>query len=520
MPVSFRRALLCATLFAAFAGPAFAASVDAQIQIILGTEKLPADNLVSLQAFYASRAFAPVWTGADMPVALAVLVHADEEGLDPNDYPVPNTLSPAGRDVAITNALLTYMHDVRLGRPGLERIDADVELPSQSLDASATLTAALNSRSLAATLAALAPAQPEYASLKAGLAFYQGIAEHGGWSPLPSGSPTDFAPGSPGEAPLRHRLLYEDHALADPSANLIEAVKRFQARHGLVADGQIGARTLAELNVPASTRVVEIISNMERWRWLPRAFEPSIIQINVPDARLTLTLDGKQVLDSVVVVGRPHDPTPILRAEGAGVTVNPPWNVPASIARREILPKLKANPSYLLSQDMTLVDGPPDDPHGLHVNWRAVSNGTFPWRIQQHPGPKNSLGLIKIELPNRFDVYLHDTPGKSAFALPVRDVSHGCVRVQQILPLASYALAADLSAVNEINDVVAVGTTKYLPLQRHLPVYFLYWTAFPGPDGTLQFRPDIYGRDQRLIASLRVSTPQRISANLVKCTRG
>jgi murein L,D-transpeptidase YcbB/YkuD len=259
---------------------------------------------------------------------------------------------------------------------------------------------------------------------------------------------------------------------------------------------------------------------MERWRWLPRALESDFIAVNVPDARLRLTLNGQKVLDSLVIVGRPHDPTPILRAEGAGVTLNPPWNVPATIARREILPKLKMNPSYLRTQDMVLLDGPPGDPHGLHVDWRAIPSGTFPYRVQQHPGPKNSLGTIKIELPNRFDVYLHDTPAKETFALQARDISHGCVRVQQILPLASYALAADLSAVTLINQGITTGGIKYLPFQRRLPVYFLYWTAFSDADGTLQFRPDIYGRDKRLIAALRAPAAQRVSQNFVNCTRG
>jgi murein L,D-transpeptidase YcbB/YkuD len=211
-----------------------------------------------------------------------------------------------------------------------------------------------------------------------------------------------------------------------------------------------------------------------------------------------LTWEGKDVLESRVVVGRPLDPTPILRAEGAGVTVNPSWNVPASIARREILPKLKAHPDYLLSQDMILVNGPSEDPHGLHVNWRAVPSGTFPYQIQQHSGAKNALGTIKIELPNHFDVYLHDTPGKAIFAANARDVSHGCVRVEQILPLASFGLTANLDTMEMISDAVATGETRYFNFKQRLPVYFLYWTAFVDADGRTQFRPDIYGRDRHL----------------------
>jgi len=269
-------------------------------------------------------------------------------------------------------------------------------------------------------------------------------------------------------------------------------------------------------NIVAADRIA---ANMERWRWLPPTLEPDRIVINAADAQLQLWLGGKMVLASRVIVGRPQNRTPILRAEGAGITVNPSWTVPRSIAAKEILPKLKANRAYLANQDMILLDGPSDDPHGLHINWRAIRAGTFPYRIRQYPGPRNPLGRIKIELPNRFDVYLHDTPGKTAFAKAKRALSHGCVRVEQILPLASYALSGDLETVKNISQAIDGGETQYLPLSRRLPVYFLYWTAFAGPDGGLQLRPDIYGRDQRLIAAMG-ARPVRVAANFAACAKG
>lgn len=262
-----------------------------------------------------------------------------------------------------------------------------------------------------------------------------------------------------------------------------------------------------------------IAANMERWRWLPSTLEPDRIVINAADAQLQLWLGGKMVLASRVIVGRPQSRTPILRAEGAGITVNPPWTVPQSIAVKEILPKLKANRAYLAEHDMILLDGPAGDPHGLHMNWRAVRAGTFPYQIRQYPGPRNPLGRVKIELPNRFDVYLHDTPGKAAFAKANRALSHGCVRVEQILPLASYALSGDLETVEKITQAIDAGETQYLPLSRRLPVYFLYWTAFAGPDGAVRVRPDIYGRDRRLIAAMR-TRPLQIAANFAACAKG
>jgi murein L,D-transpeptidase YcbB/YkuD len=262
-----------------------------------------------------------------------------------------------------------------------------------------------------------------------------------------------------------------------------------------------------------------IIANMERWRWMPRVLEPDRIIVNAADASLQLWLGGKIVLTSRVIVGRSKSPTPILRAEGAGITFNPAWTVPHSIAVKEILPRLKRNPAYLASQDMILLDGPPGDPHGLFINWHAIPPGKFPYQIRQVPGPRNSLGQIKLELPNRFDVYLHDTPGKAAFGQSIRALSHGCVRVEQILPLASYALKADLSDEERIRQAIGTGETSYAPLQKKLPVYFLYWTAFPDTLGKIQFRPDIYGRDKRMIAAMHAGS-QRIAGEIRPCPKG
>ncbi len=262
-----------------------------------------------------------------------------------------------------------------------------------------------------------------------------------------------------------------------------------------------------------------LIANMERWRWLPAYLEPDRIMVNTAAADLQMWLGGRLVLTSRVVVGSRENPSPILRAEGAGITVNPAWTVPHSIAAKEILPKLKASRTYLQKHDMVLLDGPAGDPHGLGVNWRAIRRGTFPYRIRQRPGPRNPLGQIKVELPNGFDVYLHDTSSKAAFAREDRHLSHGCVRVEQILPLASYALSASPDTVNRILALIGSGETRYEPLQKSLPVYFLYWTAVPGADGNVKFHPDVYGRDQRLIAALHAK-PLRVAGNSPACLRG
>ena len=321
--------------------------------------------------------------------------------------------------------------------------------------------------------------------------------------------------------------LDADVALPQPAFDAAQMLDQALSQHRLAAmladlappSGDYAALRSELARDPNGANAPVIAANMERWRWLPRTLEPDRIVINAADASLKLWLGDRPVLTSRVIVGKPRTRTPMLRAEGAGLTLNPAWTVPHSIAVKEILPKLKRNPGWLASQEMILLNGPPDDPHGLHVNWRAIPAGTFPYQIRQIPGPRNPLGQIKLELPNRFDVYLHDTPGKSAFTRPVRALSHGCVRVEQILPLASYALKADLSAEEEIAQAVGTGEKQYLPLTRKLPVYFLYWTAFPDEAGKIQFRPDIYGRDRRLIAAMQTPN-QRIAGDFSPCPKG
>lgn len=460
--------------------------------------------LVAVFVMAAAAAVAtPYLSGPQLRSVQMLLARAAEEGLDPAAYGVALAADTPAGQAAVTHALLDYMRDVRSGRPQLRALHSDVLLPPDDFDAAAALDQALAAGHLDALLTDLPPPDPGYQNLKPWLAHYQRIAAAGGWPVLTAHADS---------ALLRTRLAFEDEITGLPDA---VAVARFQAWHGLTPGGTLDAATLAALNVPALARANSIAANMERWRWLPRQLEPDRIVINVADARLDLFLDGKHVLTSRVIVGKPSTPTPILRAQGAGVTLNPPWTVPASIAAREILPKLKRNPAYLVSQDMILVDGPPDDPQGVHINWRAIPAGHFPYKLQQRPGPANALGRIKIELPNQFDVYLHDTPAKAAFNGPHRDVSHGCVRVEQILPLASYALSGDLGAVAKINDGIKDGATGYLPMTRKLPIYFLYWTAFMDADGVLQFRPDIYGRDRGMVTSPN----PHLAQNPVKCSR-
>ena len=230
-------------------------------------------------------------------------------------------------------------------------------------------------------------------------------------------------------------------------------------------------------------RVQQIAANMERWRWLPRELERRYIAVNVPDQSLEFIRNGQSVLKSKVIIGRQNSRTPILAMSANAVIANPSWEIPDDIAARMQLPQLQKDPGGLATRNIVFEDG----------------------QYRQNPGPDNGLGLVMLDTPNNFWVYLHDTPKKKLFSLDTREISNGCVRVQQIFSLASLALTDDPNAgLESLKEAIDTGETQRIPLSNPLPVYLLYWTVRAYDDGTIEFLPDRYGRDAPLIERLGV----------------
>lgn len=476
---------------------------------------LSATDLRQLRSLYAERGFEPIWSGSDdaqqrAEIMHAVLARADTLGLNPADYAIKKATArgagpPSAKDdIEFTQVVFRYARDVATGRLPPNAIYRDVGLPEKTFDPVAAFTTALHNRDISSFLGQLSPPHEEYRRLVSALAQYRALEAQGGWPAIPASSEIKIGSDDPRLEPLIRRLKIEDSDLAATGeGDLLAAVKRYQLRNGLAPDGRVGRSTLEMLNVSASERVAQIVANMERWRWLPRTFESRYIAINVPDRSLRFIENGQDVLFSRVIVGQPRTPTPIFRANAVAVTANPPWNVPYSIAVKEILPKLKRDPNYLVSQNMILVNGPAGDPSGTRVDWRKMTASEFPYRVQQLPGANNALGNLKLELPNDFNVYLHDTPGRAAFGRDQRALSHGCIRVQQVLPLAAIALGGDRqAALDSLQAAIATGMTQQIKLNDPLPVYVLYWTAMAENDGTVSWRQDLYNRDRRLTAVL------------------
>lgn len=339
--------------------------------------------------------------------------------------------------------------------------------------------------------------------LEDALARYRSIEQEGGWPTVPDGPVLEPGAVDARVVILRRRLSISGdliHSQDDPNydAAVVRAVERFQSRHGLAVDGRVGRATLATLNRPAAERIAQLEINLDRLRALPDP-PPTYIRINTASAFLEVMDQDSPVMRMPVIVGDPRHPTPAFQSSIVAVVFNPPWNIPRSITVKEILPRLRRDPNYLASQDIHIV-GRPADPFGRTVNWRAIAGPQFPFSLRQVPGPRNALGLIKFEVPNPFDIYLHDTPEKTLFNRPVRAFSHGCIRLSRPRELATFLLAQQDWSADAIDAAIATGTTRRAAIERPISVYVVYMTAFVDQKGRVEFRDDIYGRDAAILA--------------------
>jgi L,D-transpeptidase YcbB len=472
-------------------------------------------DAVSLRSFYQARGWRPAW-GENREVVMGALAAAELEGLPTRRLHLTALARLAGKegarqaslDLLITDALLRYAAAMRGQRVDPTTIEDDWFLPVPAFDPVAFLGSHVTDAAQA--LKKLEPPYVAYQLLRQKLAELRAVAAAGDWPKVPTGDP--LKPGTTDDRILavRKRLAAAALLAADNVDSplyddaLQAAVQEFQRRHGLLDDGVLGRQTVVAMNVSAAERARQVALNMERWRWLPPHLEENHIVVNVPGAWLEVVENGKAVMTMKVVVGDPDHPTPAMHAKMTSLVLNPIWRIPASIATNEILPKLKKDPGYLMANDLELVSDSfapgSSASQGVGISWKELS--TMPWPVRQRAGSDNALGRIKFNIPNSDDIYLHDTPNRKAFGRTFRALSHGCVRVEKPDELALYVLSNKDWTAAKLDQSIETGETRTVTVARHLPVWLLYWTTWVDAQGVLQFRDDIYGRDQRLAIAL------------------
>ena len=405
---------------------------------------------------------------------------------------------PASDNDGLVRAALDHARAVRTGRLMPSDFQKDWGIQPQAWDPLPGLTDAVRRDRLAAWIRTLPPPYTGYDTLAAGLARYRTIAAAGGWPQLTEAP--KYGDRGPAVARLRERLAIEDAALPGTGdrfdAALLDAVRRAQRRYGLNPVGTVGAQTMAALNVPVERRIRQMMANMERWRWLPAELDPRRVQVNVAAAVLTVFDGDAPVMSMKAVTGRPGNETPMLISRINSIVLNPPWNVPTSIATKELWPKEKASPGYLKRN-----------------GFRVIDTGNGGTRLQQS-SEKSALGRYKFDFPNDFAVYLHDTPSQSTFSRFDRLASHGCVRLEKPADLAKLLMKTTPEwQPAQIDATVAAGKTVRATMAQPVSVYLLYWTAFAGTEGPVAFREDPYGWDARLAATVeRRSAAQALAS--------
>lgn len=478
------------------------------------------ERIFQIFTFYEGRDYKPIWT-RDSGVKgkgkalLRALKAAELHGLNPDDYSIPdieeridstNPEELAELDLIMSDVFADFGRDLNQGRVLPQQASRQNHIEVRGPGPLNLIDGAEMADDLEPYIRTLLPRTPQYARLEEALAQYKAIAELGGWPTLPEGPALKPGMDDARVPGLRKTLsvMGDYRGAADEAGTvyddaLVAAVKAFQDRHGLTDDGVIGPGTLKVLNVPVEERIRQIVINLERRRWMPDDLGSFYVFVNLADAYLKVVKDDgereKTVHAARVVVGKPYTSTPVFSDMMSYIVINPTWGVPASIANGEYLPKLRNDPGYLARQKIRII-GPSGEINPHTVNWSGMSR--IPYQLRQDSGEGNALGRIKFMFPNKFNVYIHDTPSKSLFAKESRYFSHGCMRVQYPDQLAEVLLSSQGWTLEKIRAQIATGKQRIVNLETKIPVHVTYLTAWANKDGTVHFRADPYNRDKQL----------------------
>ena len=463
--------------------------------------------------FYRRNRYRPVWTDGGRLTEQGAAVHAavagaGADGLDPMRYghgvaaqliaavEAKDGLDDAALagyladlDVVLSEGFMRYATDLARGTVDPDASGESWRIPRSDEPTEAVLRSAVRG-DVAQIVQQMRPNTPYYGRMMQALERLRTVQETGGWEPLPEGTKVEEGDSAEVVVALRARLARSEDpreaAMAQRGTDrpwiydrdLRAALRNFQARHALDDDGHLGAGTLRELNHTVDERIEEVALNLDRWRWLPNDLGEFFVLVNIAGFELEV-VENHRVIESMnVVVGQAGWHTPVFADTMEHVVVNPYWNPPESIMEEEIRPAMARDPGYLARN-----------------NFETTSDG----RVRQRPGPGNALGFYKFLFPNKDNIYLHDTPADHLFARSRRDFSHGCIRLERPADLARLIVTKTTShSAEDIDDMRATGSEKWITLKQQVPVYIVYFTVWAKSDGTLQFYHDVYGHDEEL----------------------
>lgn len=482
---------------------------------------------IELPKFYTNRNFELAWTDQkNIDDLLESIESSYDEGLDPEDYHYQRIRELLARrdtskltnsekadlDLLLSDAVILYAAHLLEGKleQSALREAWDVEKNERPGNVDSLLTVTLHNRKLKPALQSMKPAHYIYALLKVHLKQLREQSEEGGWPEVHTGETLKKDMDDPRILEIREYLKatgdLKPYSVAEESLfdeQLEEAVKHFQRRHGLADDGVIGKGTIEQMQVPIEDRIETIKINLERLRWIFHNPDEDFLIVNIADFHVRRFTNRKEVFNSRVIVGKYHHESPIFKGEMKYIVINPTWTLPYSIATNETLPKLKNDPGYLAAKHMEVMDrnGKPLNP--ATIDWSQYSRGNFPFIIRQKAGPWNALGEVKFMFPNKYSVYLHDTPSRGLFERQDRAFSHGCIRTEDKWGLLMSLMDdPEVWNMDKINEILESGETTTIDLPEPINIYLVYLTALADKENNLYFFKDIYKRDEAVSKEL------------------
>ena len=482
---------------------------------------------MELPRFYTNRDFELAWTNKrNKNDLIESLESAYDEGLDPKDYHLEKIMKLAEKskkgklnhdemtdmDLLMTDALILYASHLLEGK--LEQSDLrkkwDVERNQGPSNPDSLLTATLHNQKVKVALEDLKPSSYMYKLMKLHLKRLREEADNGGWPQVSEGETLKPGDTAARIIEVRSYLMAVGDLKGKAKDNeevfdeaLEEAVKKFQWRHKLTNDGVIGKGTIEQMRVPIEDRIDALVLNLERIRWIFQQPDDDFLLVNIAGFHVKRITNRQEAFDSRVIVGKYHKETPVFKGVMTYIVMNPTWTLPYSIATHETLPRLKKDPGYLAAKHMEVMDRNGKVLNSATIDWSQYSAGNFPFIIRQKAGPWNALGEVKFIFPNKYSVYLHDTPSRGLFNRQDRAFSHGCIRTEDKWGLLMSLMDdPEVWNMDKINEILKSGKTTNINLPKPINIYLIYMTAAVDHENNLIFMKDIYKRDKAVLNAM------------------